>query len=123
VNRIFGHIEVAPIFTIASGRPENPLTGIDTYGTHAYPLSARPPGFGRDAVRTPAFASLDFRALKYFPFAFSKTARLDVVAEAFNLLNRANVSRIDPVFGSSGYLQPIASAGARTIQFSLDFEF
>jgi hypothetical protein len=123
VNRIFGHIEVAPIFSVDSGRPVNPLTGVDSYRTLAYPLSARPPGFGRNSLRTPTLANLDFRLLKYFPFAFSKTARLDLVAESFNLLNHANVVQINPVFGSPGFLQPVAGAGARKIQFSLDFEF
>jgi hypothetical protein len=52
----------------------------------------------------------------------------DLVAEAFNLFNRANVVRINPIFGTApvpqpGFLQPIAGAGARQIQFSLDFEF
>ncbi|MGD0670371.1 MAG: TonB-dependent receptor [Bryobacteraceae bacterium] len=123
VNRIFGHIELAPIFTVESGHPADPLTGIDTYGTHAYPLSARPLGFGRNSLRTPALVNMDFRFLKYFPLAFSKTAHLDVVAEAFNLFNHANVVQIDPVFGSPGFLQPVADAGARKIQFSLDLEF
>jgi hypothetical protein len=50
------------------------------------------------------------------------------VAEFFNLFNRANVSQINPVFGSGlipipGFRQPIAGTGARQIQFSLDFEF
>jgi hypothetical protein len=33
---------------------------------------------------------MDFRILKYFPFGGAK--RLDLVAEFFNLFNRANVS-------------------------------
>lgn len=120
VTKVFGHIELAPIFAVESGRPVDPLTGIDTYGTHAWPLSARPPGFGRNSARTPMLANLDFRALKYIPFG--KTARLDIVADAFNLLNRANVSAVNPVFGAD-FLRPLAGAGARQIQFSLDFEF
>jgi hypothetical protein len=69
---------------------------------------------------------MDFRVLKYFPFGGVK--RLDVVAEAFNLFNRVNVSQINPVFGSGltsipGFKQPIAGSGARQVQFSLDFEF
>ncbi|HWC97082.1 MAG TPA: TonB-dependent receptor [Candidatus Sulfopaludibacter sp.] len=122
VTKIFGHIELAPIFTLGSGRPVNPLTGVDTYGTHAYPLSARPAGFGRNSLRTPLLANMDFRVLKFFPLAFSKTAHIDLVAEAFNLLNRANVSQINPVVGP-GFLQPLAGSGARQIQFSLDFEW
>jgi hypothetical protein len=50
------------------------------------------------------------------------------VGEAFNLLNHANVAQINPVFGTgptplTGFLQPLTGAGARRIQFSLDFEF
>ena len=50
------------------------------------------------------------------------------MAEAFNLFNRANVTQINPIFGSGalaqpGFLLPLAGAGARQIQFSLDFEF
>jgi hypothetical protein len=122
-SKIFGHIEVAPIFSVESGRPVNPLTGYDTFQTFAYPLSARPTGFGRNSARTPMLANMDFRVLKFFPFpTVSKTAKLDVVAEAFNLFNRTNVSQVNPVYGA-GFLQPITGAGARRIQFSLDFEF
>ena len=58
---------------------------------------------------------MDFRVLKYFPFSGVK--RLDVVAEFFNLFNSANVSQINPVFGSgltpiAGFGQPVAGAGA-----------
>ena len=126
VTKVFGHIEVAPIFSATSGRPLNPLTGVDTYGLMALPLSARPAGFGRNSLASPGAINVDFRLLKYFPMG--KTAKLDLVAEAFNLLNRANVTRINPVFGSGAvplpsFLQPLAGAGARQIQFSLDFEF
>jgi Carboxypeptidase regulatory-like domain/TonB dependent receptor len=126
ITRIFGHIEIAPIFTIESGRPANPITGIDSVRNHAFPLAARPLGFGRDSLKTPMLANADLRVLKYFPLG--KTARLDLVAEAFNLFNRANVAQINPVFGVAtvplpSYLQPLSGTGARRIQFSLDFEF
>jgi hypothetical protein len=69
---------------------------------------------------------MDLRVLKYFPFRESR--RLDLVVESFNLLNRANVSQINPVFGSNltpiaGLGHPTVGLGARQIQFSLDFEF
>ena len=126
VTRVFGHIEVAPIFTVESGRPFNPLTGVDSSRDGAFPLSSRPLGFGRNSLRSPALVNMDFRVLKYFPVG--KTAHLDLVAEAFNLFNRANVVQINPIFGTAavpqpGFLQPIAGAGARQIQFSLDFEY
>jgi len=124
--KTFRHIEIAPIFTVGSGRPVNPLTGLDSNQSHAYPLSSRPLGSGRNSLLMPGNTTLDFRVLKYFPFGESR--HLDVVAEFFNLLNHANVSQINPVFGSNltpapGYGQPVAGTGARQIQFSLDFEF
>jgi len=125
LTRILQHIEVAPIFTVESGRPVDPLIGVDN-GSDAFPLSARPAGFSRNSLKTPMLANMDFRILKYFPVG--KTAHLDLVAEAFNLFNRANVAQINPVFGAgavsqAGFLQPITGAGARQIQFSLDYEF
>ena len=104
----------------------NGLTGVDSNQSHAFPVSARPLGLGRNSLNTSAVATMDSRILKYFPFGGVK--RLDVVAEFFNLFNSANVSQINPVFGSGltpipGFRQPIAGTGARQIQFSLDFEF
>jgi carboxypeptidase family protein/TonB-dependent receptor-like protein len=124
--RSFRHIEVAPIFTAESGRPVDALTGLDSSRSHAFPLSGTPLGFGRNSIQTTGVVTMDFRILKYFPFGGSR--RLDVVAEFFNLFNRANVAQINSVFGSNltpiaGFEQPIQGIGARQIQFSLDFEF
>src|SRR5216683_1044376 len=126
LTQTFSHIEVAPILTLESGRPVNPVTGLDSNQSHTFPLSARPLGWGRNSLHTPALATMDTRVLKYFPFGGVK--RLDVVAEFFNLFNSANVSQINPVFGSGltpirGFGQPIAGTGPRQVQFSLDFEF
>jgi hypothetical protein len=126
LTQSFSHIEVAPILTLGSGPPVDPLTGLDSNQSHAFPLSARPLGLGRNSLNTPALATMDFRVLKYFPFGSVK--HLDLVAEFFNLFNSANVSQINPVFGSGltpmpGFKQPVAGTGAREIQFSLDFEF
>jgi len=126
LTQAFNHIEVAPILTIQSGRPVNPVTGLDSNRSHAFPLSARPLALVRNSLNTPALATMDFRVLKYFPFGGVK--RLDLVAEFFNLFNSANASQINPVFGSGltpipGFRQPIEGLGAREIQFSVDFEF
>jgi hypothetical protein len=96
-----------------------------SHQSHAFLLSARPLALGRNSLNTPALATMDFRVLKYFPFGAVK--RLDVVEEFFDLINSANVSQINLVFGSGstpipGFKQPIAGTGARQIQFSLDFE-
>jgi hypothetical protein len=126
LTRTFSHIEMAPIFTAESGRPVDPLTGLDSNQSHAFPLSGRPLNFARNSLQTPAIVTMDLRVLKYFPFGGVR--RLDVVAEAFNLFNRPNVAQINPVFGSNlspipGFGQPTEGLAARQIQFSLDFEF
>jgi hypothetical protein len=126
LTRTFRHIEVAPIFTAGSGTPVNPLTGLDSNQTHAFPLSARPLNLGRNSLQNPGTVNMDFRVLKYFPFGESR--HLDVVAEFFNLFNHPNILEINPVFGSNlmpiaGYRAPIEGMGARQVQFSLDFEF
>ena len=126
LTRTFNHIEIAPIFTAESGRPVDPLVGLDSNQSGAFPLSARPLGFARNSIQTPATATMDMRIVKYFPFGGLR--RLDLVAEFFNLFNRTNIAQINPVFGSSlsplpGFGRPIEGAGARQVQFSLDFEF
>jgi hypothetical protein len=126
LTRTFSHVEIAPIFTAESGGPVNPLTGLDSNRSHAFPLSARPLDFGRNSLDAPKILALDLRVLKYFPLGESR--RLDIVSEFFNLFNTANVAQINPVFGSnltriSVFGQPIEGVGARQIQFSLDFEF
>lgn len=126
LTRAFSHIELAPIFTAESGHPVDPLVGGDANRNGAFPLSSRPLGFERNSMRMPRIITLDLRILKYFPFGDGR--HLDVVAESFNLLNRANVADVNPVFGPDlapalGFGQPVEGLGARQIEFSLDFEF
>lgn len=126
LTKIFGNIELAPIFTAGSARPVDPLTGIDSTLAHTLPLAARPAGWKRNSLRLPGSAALDFRVLKYF--LIGEHGKLDVVAEFFNLANRTNVAAINPVHGDGmqplpGFDQPIEAQEARRSQFSLDFEF
>ena len=126
LDTLLGHVEVAPILTLSSGRPVNPLTGADEDHGGAFPLASRPAGLGRNSLLTPGFVNLDLRALKYFPFEGKR--RLDLVVEFFNLFNHPNVLVLDPFFGSgvaplSTYREPITFASPRQTRFSIDFEF
>jgi hypothetical protein len=126
LDRLLGHVELAPIITISSGRPIDPLTGLDTNRSHAFPFSSRPLGFERNSLRTPVTATVDLRVLK--TFYISPKRRLDFVVESFNLLNRTNVSLINPFFGSrtsplSGFGASIDAFTARQVEFSLDLEY
>jgi len=125
-TKLFKNIELAPIVTVESGQPVDALTGLDSNYSQAWPLSARPAGFGRNTLLVPTTAAVDFRALKFFPVG--EHAHLDLVAEFFNLLNRTNVNQINPFFGLgatplAGFGAPTQAMNARQIQFSLDFEY
>jgi hypothetical protein len=126
LSTVLGHIEMAPIVTLSSGRPVNALTGADDEHSNAYPLASRPLGLTRNSLRTQHFINVDLRALKYFPMG--ERRRLDLVVEFFNLFNRPSVMSVNPVYGSgvvplSTFGAPTAFAAPRQVRFSIDFEF
>ncbi|PYS46427.1 MAG: hypothetical protein DMF68_19260, partial [Acidobacteria bacterium] len=126
LGTILGHIEVAPILTLSSGRPVNPLTGADEEHSRAFPLASRPLGLTRNSLHTPSFINFDLRALKYFPFGEKR--KLDLVVEAFNLFNHPNVTTLSQFFGSgtvplSTFRTPTSFSSPRQLRFSIDFEF
>lgn len=125
VERALANVEVAGIALAGSGYADNPLTGIDSNAEHIYPFAARPAGYGRNSLRTPANLSLDLRILKTIPFW---RGHLDIVAESFNLINHQNIDLVNPVYGTAsaplpGFTQPLQAADPRRVQFSLDFEY
>ncbi len=126
LGTVLGHIEIAPIVTLSSGRPIDPLTGSDEEQSGAFPLTSRPLGLPRNSLHTPSFINVDIRALKYFPFGEQR--RLDLVVEAFNLFNHPNVLGLDPFYGSAAtplasFRLPTSFAAPRQMRFSIDFEF
>ncbi len=126
LDKLLAHVELAPIVTLASAMPVNPLTGADSNQGHAFPISSRPLGFSRNSLRAPGLATVDVRLVKYFPLGGIR--RLDFVVESFNLFNRVNVREINPFFGSSAtpissFALPIEAFNGRQVQFSIDFEY
>jgi outer membrane receptor protein involved in Fe transport len=126
MSKLLSHIELAPILTASSAHPVNPLISTDANGSQAFPLAVRPAGFGRNTLWVPGNITLDFRMVKYFPVG--EHGRLDLVVDAFNLLNRTNITQINPWFGTGRqalptFAHPVEAASARQFQFSLDFEF
>jgi hypothetical protein len=124
--RAFSHIDVAPILTIGTGHPVTVTTGGDDNRTRAFPFTSRPVGVGRNSRRLPGSATLDIRVLKYFNI--KPHGKLDLVVEAFNVLDRTNVTHLNTIYGPeltplSSFGRPIGAALARQLQFSADFEF
>ncbi len=126
IAKLLGNIEAAPILTIGSGRPIDPLTGFDANRSGATPLSSRPLGFGRNSLQTGTQAQLDLRVLKFFKVG--EHGKLDLVVESFNLLNRTNVVALNQFYGPGNlpipaFPTPNKTGIPRQLQFSIDFEF
>lgn len=126
LDKMFDNIETAPILTIGSGRPINPLTGFDANRSGAFPLSSRPIDFGRNSLGTGTQAQLDLRVLKFFKVG--EHGKLDLVAESFNLLNHTNVIALNQFYGTDSspipvFATPNKAGIPRQLQFSIDFEF
>jgi hypothetical protein len=91
-------LRVSAIFTAASGRPYTPLAGFDFNGDGnggAFPpdRARRNPAdeassVGRNSETTASYVNLDLRLGKRF--RLGKSAALEAIVEAFNVLNRAN---------------------------------
>ena len=91
-----GAWQLAPIFRYSSGFPFNLLAGADVNGDR-HSTNDRPIGAGRNTGLGPNYIDLDLRLTK--GFALGERAQLMVVAEGFNLFNRANFASINNVVG------------------------
>src|SRR5262249_50464521 len=77
---------------------------------------------GRNPFTTPGFFQIDMRISKRIPFG--ERFSLDLIADAFNILNRTNIIAVnqlcDPGSSSTCFAgQPTAAADARQFQFAL----
>lgn len=133
VRNILSNWALSGILTIQSGQPYSAVVGVDL-NRDGNARNDRAPGFGRNTFTYPTFISLDPRITKEIPIG--GVVRLQLIAEAFNLLNRSNVTN-SPVNGSAGvrntyysldannklvtqtnFGEPLASAGPRIIQLA-----
>ena len=116
--------QLSYIFTYASRLPFNILLGSDrNLDTNN---NDRPVGVGRNTGRGFDFASFDLRLSRRF--RITERVRLDVLAEGFNLFNRANFGVPNNTFGSGvtplpTFGQPTAAFDPRQFQFGLKLSF
>jgi hypothetical protein len=94
--------------------------------TFKVPLVAPPAGcdgnLARNAFTSPNFFQMDLRLSRRIPLG--ERFKIDLIADAFNLLNRTNIAAVnqlcDPLAGSTCSAgQPTASYDARQFQFAL----
>ena len=117
----FKNTTLAPVFTWGSGRPLNTLLTTDAFRTGAYPISARPLGFPRNAAWMPRTVSLDARVMKTIKVKHER-ALLQFGVEAFNLLNHTNRLRVSPYYTATfGGL--IEAQNPRQVQLMAQFEY
>jgi outer membrane receptor for ferrienterochelin and colicin len=88
---ILGGWTLSGIAAWQSGQPYSAVTGVDL-NNDGNARNDRAPGFGRNSFRLPSQFSLDPRLTK--DIGLFGGARLQLIAEAFNLLNRSNVSGV-----------------------------
>jgi hypothetical protein len=116
--------QLSYIFTYASRLPFNVLLGSDrNFDTNN---NDRPVGVGRNTGTGFDFASLDMRLSRRF--RITERLSLDLLAEGFNLLNRANFGVPNNTFGSgtapvATFGQPTAAFDPRQFQFGLKISF
>jgi hypothetical protein len=121
-----GEIELAPIITFGTGRPINPLVGLDANRSDAFPLSARPLGLGRNSLQSQGTANVDLGIVK--TVKLGEYRHVDLIAQFFNLFNRASATAINPFFGTgaaalAGFGQPIQSISPRQVQLAVNLEY
>ena len=109
-----------------------PATCIDSTGATfgPFPFVPSPPygcigDLGRNAFTRPGFFDIDLRISRKIPIG--ERMNLEVIADGFNMLNRLNVSDVnplcDPTSGTCTAGQPTASFDPRTFQFALKVNF
>jgi hypothetical protein len=115
----------SPFIPGATFGPPNVCLNSDG-STFKVPLVAPPAGcdgnLGRNAFTSPNFFQVDMRLSRRIPLG--ERFKIDLIADAFNLLNRTNIAAVnqlcDPLAGSTCSAgQPTASYDARQFQFAL----
>jgi hypothetical protein len=110
VERGLAGFQLGWVYTYGSSLPFNIVTGADNNGDTT--INDRPAGVGRNAGRIPCFddltqtcgmATFDLRVSR--PLRFG-TQRVDLMLEAFNLFNRANVVNVNNTIGNGAVPSP-----------------
>ncbi|HEV3216993.1 MAG TPA: carboxypeptidase regulatory-like domain-containing protein [Vicinamibacterales bacterium] len=113
-----GGLRLTAVITAQSALPYTITTGSDD--NHDTFNNDRPAGVGRNSARGADFRQMDARMSKSFG---EGAKRVEVLAEAFNLTNRANWTAYDGRKISPTFSRPTAALPARQIQVGVRFDF
>jgi Carboxypeptidase regulatory-like domain/TonB dependent receptor len=123
-RRVIAGFQLSSIFRYGSALPFNILTGADR--NNDTNVNDRPLGVGRNTGEGFDFAALDLRLSRRI--RFTERIGLEVIAEGFNMFNRANFQLPNATFGTGGtpnatFGLPTAAADPRQFQFGLRLSF
>ena len=125
LRRALSGFRLSYIFQYGSPLPFNVVTGTDR--NNDTNVNDRPAGVGRNTGRGFDFASLDLRLSRRV--RLGERTNLEVIAEGFNVLNRANLqlpnNTLNPANPSTllSFGRPAAADNPRQIQFGLRLDF
>jgi outer membrane receptor protein involved in Fe transport len=117
------------ILTAQSGQPYTARVGAVDLNNDGNTRNDIAPGTSRNQFRLPTIVSLDPRIARDIPFGRSK---LQLIWEAFNLLNRDNISGVETTYYSvngltltrnTAFGRPTATAGERIMQIAAKITF
>jgi hypothetical protein len=119
IGRLPWELQLSGIVTLGSARPFTALSGLDSNGdgvaaTDRARRDPRDPGSRvvRNGERLPGAATVDARLSRRF--GVPRGASLEVLVEAFNLLDRVNYSEVNNVFGPGAFPdEPLRDAAGR----------
>jgi hypothetical protein len=137
LHNLLSDFTLSGILIARSFAPFNLNAGYDNIGDR-HTDTHRPWGMGRNTGIGPNFFTLDIRLMRQFPLGLDKN--IQVVAEAFNLLNRTNFRHVNSTVGKlrleelptllkgrrGPVTEPFSFTSAfdpRQFQFSLRFNF
>jgi hypothetical protein len=106
LSRLLGDISISPIVYARSGVPFTLLVPALANGAGSHNSEARPYNEGRNTGIGPAFYSLDMRISKALYLRRESGRRLDLIAQATDILNHTNFSSVNHIFPDTAAVNP-----------------
>ena len=120
VHNLLSDFTLSGILTARSFAPFNLNAGYDNIGDR-HTDTHRPWSLGRNTGIGPNFFTLDIRLMRQFPLGLDRN--IQVVAEAFNLLNRTNFRHVNSIVGKLSLEELPASLESRRGPVSEPFSY
>ena len=98
IHSILRNFSMSSIVTLQTGRPFTMFVGFDANGD-TNPVTDRVGNLGRNTYYGDPLYSWDLRISRYFQIR--ERLRLDLMVDAFDLLNRPNVDEVTSVYGAA----------------------